>query len=107
LRRARAFSETGNSDFSKLTSAQYIKTIDSQFKRIESNSGLIKKVKDRRDKFWAHIDIEYFKNPNRIYYQIPVSEMDLEKLIKLSREIMEYHYEKWFDAGNFQAEKTT
>jgi hypothetical protein len=55
-------------------------------------------VKDRRDKFWAHIDIEYFKDPNKLYTKIPVLESDLEKLIKLSREIMEYHYEKWFDA---------
>jgi hypothetical protein len=48
-----------------------IETFDEQLARLEAHRATITAIMGRRDKFFAHLDKRYFREPDRIYVDFP------------------------------------
>lgn len=97
LKNVSKFIHNNEKHLTKISVSEYSRIIKQHKLKIKNNSKLIKQIRERRNKFWAHIDRHYFKNPYAFYKTLPVQNEELEALIKLTRKILETHYPLWFN----------
>ncbi len=63
----------------------------SQKKKLEDHRDTIKLILARRDKYFAHLDKEYFYDPSKIFSDYPLAEGDVLALIRCIMDIFQEH----------------
>jgi hypothetical protein len=63
----------------------------SQKQKLEGYRDTISRIMARRDKYFAHLDKEYFSNPSRIFSDYPLHEGDVMALIRCIIDIFGEH----------------
>ena len=58
-----------------------VEVLEKQFNELESRRNTINAIMGRRDKFFAHLDKRYFKEPARIYVDYPLEADDVIALV--------------------------
>ena len=58
-----------------------IEVLEKHLKELESRRSTIDSIMGRRDKFFAHLDKRYFKDPERIYVDYPLEPEDVIALV--------------------------
>lgn len=72
-----------------------------QIEALESQRATIDAIMGRRDKFFAHLDKEYLREPARIYVDFPLAEQDVIALANSVIRIVSDHEWKLRDAASF------
>ena len=72
----------------------------SQKQKLENYRDTINRILARRDKYFAHLDKQYFSAPSRIFSDYPLHESDVIALIECIIEIFREH-EKGLTPGTF------
>ena len=66
--------------------------IDGQIAELEARKDTISRIKGRRDKATAHLDKEYFDDPQALSRDYPLTDNDLDDLIELVGSILRKHH---------------
>lgn len=78
-----------------------IEVLQYQKNSLESHRNAIDMIKSRRDKFFAHLDSEYFDDPRAIYKDFPLVETDLIALVNCVIAIIVKHQSSLGGPVNF------
>ncbi len=81
-----------------LTAVDYQKIIDEQQKLLHSKKDIIENIRGRRDTSLAHSDAKYFDNPEDTYIKFPLTNEDIEDLLKIVTEILRMQYVYLFES---------
>ena len=68
-----------------------VEVLEQQLGELESRRSTIKAIMGRRDKFFAHLDKRYFKEPARIYYDYPLEAEDVIALVNAVIRVVTEH----------------
>ena len=63
----------------------------SQHQRLRSIKKELDNLRQRRNKYFAHYDNEYFFNPNRMQDELPFSNEDAKSLVRVAQSILSDH----------------
>ncbi|CUS43639.1 hypothetical protein MGWOODY_Smn1294 [hydrothermal vent metagenome] len=76
-------------------------TFDEQVARLEAHRATITAIMGRRDKFFAHLDKRYFREPERIYVDFPLEDSAVIALVNVVIAIITEHQWKLRETANF------
>ncbi len=77
---------------------EYRTVIDGQIAELDVRKGTIERIKARRDKAIAHLDKEYFDDPQALFRDYPLADNDLDDLIEVVSGILRKHHSCLFEA---------
>lgn len=78
-----------------------LETFDEQLARLEAHRATITAIMGRRDKFFAHLDKRYFREPGRIYVDFPLEDSAVIALVNAVIAIITEHQWKLKETANF------
>jgi hypothetical protein len=71
---------------------EYRKIIDKNISDLDSFDDLISRIKSWRDKFIVHFDKSFFDTTKAIYEKYPITNSEIDELIKCIAQILHEHY---------------
>ena len=77
---------------------EYRALIDDQISQLQDKIEVIEIIKTRRDKAIAHLDKAYFDEPKALDKDYPLSDDDIDDLMKVVSSILRKHYSCLFEA---------
>ena len=72
-----------------------------QIEELEARRATIDAIMGRRDKFFAHLDKRYLREPARIYVDFPLAEQEVIALVNSVIKVVTDHEWKFRDAASF------
>jgi hypothetical protein len=80
------------SEYETIDRSEYCEIVDAHLEVLDSHSGVIGRIKARRDKSIAHFDKKYFDDQTAVYEDYPLSDEELDQLISDVSKILHKHY---------------
>lgn len=77
---------------------KYRAIIDCQIGQLCAREKVIRRIKTWRDKAIAHLDKDYFRDPEAFHAKCPLKEDDINELMDVVRGILRKHYSFLFEA---------
>lgn len=96
-----AFSVTNRTNITWKSGTPPALVLEQQLAKLETHRATIAAIMGRRDKFFAHLDKRYFREPDRIYADFPLEESEVIALVNCVITIITEHQWKLKEVANF------